>query len=187
MKVTYKANIPVVSPLGSLDTRNAGEFRSTVDSLIAKRVSRIILDASSIEFISSEGLYVLMQTHYRMNESGGNLVVCSVKNEIISLLKAIGLYSELIFIRSIGDAVSSTVTKTESETRNHYSNDTVQEINREEDHPYELDENEIKFESPRVIECEECGAFVRVYASGRFMCPSCRTEFTVGTDGVVVF
>lgn len=184
MKVTYDRNIPVISPLGSLDTRNAGEFRSTVDFLITKGVSRIILDASSIEFISSEGLYALMQTQSRMSSSGGVFGIMSAKNEIISLLKAIGLHKELHFVSSVNEAGSSSpMRKSSEQDQTQYDFESV----RTQDFSYIHDENEVKFDSPLVIECEECGAYVRVYASGRFMCPSCRTEFTVAHDGVVVF
>ena len=183
MKVTYDKNIPVITPIGSLDTRNAGDFKSTIDFLISKGVSKIILDASSIDFVSSEGLYVLMQTHARMNSSGGIFGILSARNEIISLLKAIGLHKELMFVGSVGE-VGTATHMPESSTRVQFR--TYDESATDEQ-SFIPDENEIKFESPLVIECEECNAYVRVYASGRFMCPSCRTEFTVAHDGVVVF
>ena len=184
MKVTYEKNIPVIAPIGSLDTRNAGEFRSTVDFLISKGVSKIILDASSIEFVSSEGLYVLMQTHSRMNSTGGVFGILSASNEIISLLKAIGLYKELRFMHSVSEAGTASPLPEPSAKVQFRRYDETPAMDESSFIP---DENEVKFESPLVIECEECNAYVRVYASGRFMCPSCRTEFTVAHDGVVVF
>ena len=38
-----------------------------------------------------------------------------------------------------------------------------------------------------IIECEQCGASMRIYKSGRHLCPSCGIEFFVKHDGAASY
>lgn len=40
---------------------------------------------------------------------------------------------------------------------------------------------------PFVIECAGCKSLIRIRKTGEFMCPSCKTEFTVMEDQTVIF
>ncbi|HBS05684.1 MAG TPA: hypothetical protein DEA96_12010 [Leptospiraceae bacterium] len=38
-------------------------------------------------------------------------------------------------------------------------------------------------EMNRILECEQCGSKLRIYHAGRHLCPACKIEFEVETDG----
>ena len=40
---------------------------------------------------------------------------------------------------------------------------------------------------PFVIECAKCASLIRIRKTGEYMCPSCKTEFTVMEDQTVIF
>lgn len=46
---------------------------------------------------------------------------------------------------------------------------------------------ESRFEQPRVLACEQCGASLRVYRPGLYLCPECAVEFQVSRDGGASF
>ncbi|HEY1405883.1 MAG TPA: STAS domain-containing protein, partial [Spirochaetota bacterium] len=156
---------------------------------ISKKSNTIIFDVSKVEYISSEGLFALVTVHRELRDHGGVLVIFSPKNELTTLFKAIGVYNELVFSNSMEDATSKAESgrsispapspHVSSPQNNREEKITVRNESRVE--------NETVFENPLVIECEECNSFVRVYSSGQFMCPSCRTEFAVNNEGTVVF
>ncbi len=43
------------------------------------------------------------------------------------------------------------------------------------------------FEQPRVLACEQCGASLRVYRAGLYLCPECAVEFQISRDGGASF
>jgi uncharacterized Zn finger protein (UPF0148 family) len=38
-----------------------------------------------------------------------------------------------------------------------------------------------------ILECEQCGTVMRIYKSGRHLCPSCGIEFFVKQDGAASY
>lgn len=47
--------------------------------------------------------------------------------------------------------------------------------------------SESRFEQPRVLACEQCGASLRVYRPGLYLCPECAVEFQISRDGGASF
>ncbi|MBI3394326.1 MAG: hypothetical protein HY042_00675, partial [Spirochaetia bacterium] len=50
-----------------------------------------------------------------------------------------------------------------------------------------FEEERLLFAEPIIFSCEQCGAHIRVYHSGRHMCPSCKVVFRVRRDGSASF
>lgn len=46
---------------------------------------------------------------------------------------------------------------------------------------------ESRFEQARVLACEQCGASLRVYRPGLYLCPECAVEFQITRDGGASF
>jgi anti-anti-sigma factor len=201
MKIQYTVheNGPsIINVNGPIETTNAGEFKSTVDHLLSKGKPVILLDAQLIDFVSSEGIHALIQTHLKLKSLGGFLLIVAPNSELVSLFKAISIFPEFSFAGSMDEAVKisekagmgsfDTVTPAAIMDRKDY--EEPQYVNLEipviAEQPV-IPEGESVFDKPFVIECEECNAYVRVHSSGQFMCPSCHAEFTVSSDGTVVF
>jgi anti-sigma B factor antagonist len=198
MKIKYemKGKGPaVVSVSGPIDMRNAGEFKATADQLISQGAQIIVLDARSVDFVCSEGLSALVKAHHQLRSSGGFLMLAAPNREVSSLCQALGLNNDFIIASTLDDAKMmaeragagdiSFMAKEQKE-HPHVATAGKNETAFTNKQPH-VHEDEITFEQPIVIECEECRSFVRVHASGQFACPSCNTEFTVEKDGTVIF
>jgi len=46
---------------------------------------------------------------------------------------------------------------------------------------------ETNFANPIILECSGCKGLIRIRKSGAYICPDCRTEFSVEPDQTVVF
>ena len=198
MKIKYEMKDKgpaVVSISGPIDMRNAGEFKATADQLISQGAQIIVLDARSVDFVCSEGLSALVHTNQRLRSTGGFLMLAAPNREVSSLCMALGLNNDFIIAPTLDEA---RIMAGKAGAGNLSFNAVSDEINNNLHEQPRVEatssnaqsfirEDEVAFEKPIVIECEECRSFVRVHASGQFACPSCNTEFSVEKDGTVIF
>ncbi|MGL4368535.1 MAG: hypothetical protein ACRCUT_02510, partial [Spirochaetota bacterium] len=124
--------------------------------------------------------------------------LAGINREIASVLKVLGLYSELLISESAEEAREMMSRAGGGAFRKNPAENAEQpsaksEPEKKKEVPpvipgeTEIQEGETLFPQPLIVECEECSAFVRVHSSGAFMCPSCHAEFSVERDGTVIF
>lgn len=77
---------------GEIDHHTAVEIRNGIDAvLFAKRPRRLNLDMSSVSFMDSSGLGLIMGRLSVMKELGGDLVLCDPSAEIRNILTLAGM------------------------------------------------------------------------------------------------
>ncbi|MBO4980149.1 MAG: anti-sigma factor antagonist [Clostridia bacterium] len=77
---------------GEIDHHSAVKMRSGIDKLLEEsRPSTLILDLGSIEFMDSSGLGLIMGRYKKMNELGGELIVCNPSDSILKIFRLAGL------------------------------------------------------------------------------------------------
>lgn len=180
----------VIKATCPIDTNSAGDFKTLAEYLMSTRIYSLVIDGSTVDFVSSEGLYLLYSINRKARSSGGGIIIAKPKSEIKNLIDVLNLSHELVIADSIENAFKifeepgflSDITKPVEISGQSLDSKPVSL-------PADLtvEEGEILFDQPLVVECEECRAFVRVHSSGRFMCPSCHAEFTAEKDGTVIF
>lgn len=178
--------IAVIHPMTPLESRTSGELKSLSEQLLSRGISHIVIDAEKTDYISSEGLHALFTLHRSLTSSGGLLVVARPTREVKSLFQVLQLSEHMPVTETLEQGIQA------AETALGASPHTAQVFpvtSPEETKPAPLndDPDSHALNDPLVVECESCGAFVRAGSTGRFMCPSCQTEFTVAEDGTVVF
>jgi anti-anti-sigma factor len=84
----------VISPLGNLDTKGAADLQNALDKILedGARVNAVI-DFSSVPFVSSAGLRVLLLAMKKINADGGSLELRNVSDSIKEVLKMTGFSS----------------------------------------------------------------------------------------------
>lgn len=93
IKVTPSGDFSAVSIDGRIDTTNAGEFELKMLDLIDKGSSRIILDCSALNYISSSGLRVFLVLLKRMNSISGQFRLCNLQPGIREIFDISGFTS----------------------------------------------------------------------------------------------
>jgi len=88
----------VVSLRGEMDGSNATDLEDEFIRLEVRGVSRIVLDLSSLEFIDSTGLAVIMRAHKRASDNGHRFGVRRPQPDVSRLFELCGLDKELNFV-----------------------------------------------------------------------------------------
>lgn len=94
-------NVMVVVVDGGLDSSNAREFGDRVQSLMDAGQTRLVLDATKLDYISSLGVAVLLRLHGQMKPLGGDLKFVNFRGttwDVISLFqldKVLAIYPDL--------------------------------------------------------------------------------------------
>jgi anti-anti-sigma factor len=79
-------DILIISADGGLNSENADQFVNELESLIKGGLSKIIVDCSRLDHITSYGLGVLVRLHTKLAKRGGNVKLACVKGLIEQLL-----------------------------------------------------------------------------------------------------
>ena len=88
-------NTVVLSLSGRLDNNASGVIESGIAPHLANREKRIVLDLSSVDYLSSAGARSVLMAVKKSTMSGTNLVLCGVVPNVLEVLKLSGLLSIL--------------------------------------------------------------------------------------------
>jgi anti-anti-sigma factor len=103
VSVDSVGNAVVVKLAGDLDLYNAEQVRSALVGVIDQAPSRIVIDASEVEFIDSTALGVLIDAHRKLE---GGLRVASPQDPIRRALQISGIDRHLKVHESVEDALA---------------------------------------------------------------------------------
>ncbi|MDX9703430.1 MAG: STAS domain-containing protein [Candidatus Auribacterota bacterium] len=106
-KINRNDNIVVLTVLDDVILDTIEEFRNVIHSLIEENVVYVVLDVSSVEFISSRGLGVIGYAMDAMRKHGGDLKILGMKPEVKAIFDICGLSQIIEMYDSQDDAVLS--------------------------------------------------------------------------------
>lgn len=81
----------VVTVQGELDLATAPALRERLSQAVEGGESSVVLDLSGLRFLDSTGLRVLIETHHRLAEGDGSLVLRGVADTTARVLEIAGL------------------------------------------------------------------------------------------------
>jgi anti-anti-sigma factor len=93
VNVKASADYTLVSVEGRIDTTNAGEFEKSVTEVINSGCTRLILDCSGLNYISSSGLRVFLVVQKKMTALKGQFKLCSLQQTIKEIFDISGFSS----------------------------------------------------------------------------------------------
>ncbi len=73
--VEWRGDMVIVTVSGELDLVTAPQLAESVDLLLTKQPDAIVIDLSSVGFLASAGMSLLVSTHQQLGESMGFAVV----------------------------------------------------------------------------------------------------------------
>ena len=97
----------VLSVNGRIDTSTAPELEQAINKEIGNGNRRILLDFSSVSYISSGGLRVLLATARKLKNPGDKFGICSLSPEVLKIMKLAGFTSIFSIYLSEGEALAS--------------------------------------------------------------------------------
>ncbi len=99
-----KGKVLVLKPEGRLDSNTINAAETEMFSYLEKGETRIVLDLSNLDYISSSGLRLVLMMGKRLNLKGGKLALCGLKPQIREVFEISGFISIITVMDSRAEA-----------------------------------------------------------------------------------
>lgn len=99
-------DIHIVAITGSLDSTTAPEAQKSLDAVVAG-AKKVVLDFSSLDYISSAGLRVLLGAAKKLRGSGGTLGMFGLNQSVREVFEISGFASILAIYPSEAEALGT--------------------------------------------------------------------------------
>jgi len=107
IEATQQAGVCIVSVSGSVDSLTSDEAESFLDQQIERGETRLVLDLTDVNYMSSSGLRVLMGTLKSTRQHKGDLYLAGLQNHIHELLDLAGFTSIFKIYSTSTEAVAA--------------------------------------------------------------------------------
>lgn len=108
VETTQFEKVDVIKASGRIDSHTAPELKEAFDGLLEKKRYSLVIDMSEIDFLSSSGVWVLLETQKRCSRrKRGDLVIASANDNIQKTLDLAGLKHFMKIFEDVDSAVRS--------------------------------------------------------------------------------
>jgi anti-anti-sigma factor len=105
---TKKDGVVILGVSGRLDASNAATLEEKLLALIAAGNTRLVVDGSRLDYISSAGLRVLLIAAKRLTPTGGKITLSALKDQIKEVFDIAGFSSIFSIYRTQDEAAAAT-------------------------------------------------------------------------------
>ncbi|MCM2254972.1 MAG: STAS domain-containing protein [Vicinamibacteria bacterium] len=106
LEVTEQGGATVVALTGELDSTNAEDVQKRITALLEEGRLKLVLDFSTLDFITSAGLRVLLATTKKLKGRGGELRVCAPNEAVAEVFEISGFQTLLRVFATRAEALS---------------------------------------------------------------------------------
>ncbi len=100
--------VSVLRPIGVLDQPAGIDLRNAIEAALVGRQPALVIDLSSLRYVASAGIAVLVQTHKRLRPCGGGLHLAQPSDAVSEVLTVLNLGAIIPLHATVGDAVRAT-------------------------------------------------------------------------------
>ncbi len=146
--------------IGYLDMNKVDAVKNQLKAFLHEGSYRIILDFEELTYICSSGMSIFLEFIDDIRESGGEMIFINLAKRVFRVFSMLGLNHIYNFQSTLDSALKEFA---------------------------KLGPTSDKKESVHIFpfgyKCSECRKNIRIKGPGKFACPSCNLEFSVGIDG----
>lgn len=99
--------VVVVRPTGPLTGAEAEMFKTRLRELIRENLGRVVIDASALPYVDSQGLESLADVASELAEGGKGLKICGANTTITQVIELTGLSPQFEHFDDANSAVRS--------------------------------------------------------------------------------
>lgn len=92
--LTKIEEVSVLTIKGRVDASNTSKLENVCNKLLSQKESKVLIDGTSIDFISSAGLRVLLKLAKEVKKYSGNLAIAHINDYVQQIFKISG-FTEL--------------------------------------------------------------------------------------------
>ena len=100
-------NALVISVVGVIDSLTQEEVEAVFNLYIQKEATNLVLDLSQVDFMSSAGLRLMVQTARDLRRQGGDLRLAAAQAPVQHMLEVAGFTTFLKVFPTVAEAVAS--------------------------------------------------------------------------------
>lgn len=97
VQIINEGDINVLKIVGRVDTATSARLEEAVSSYYAKSGSKVVFDCEEMEYISSSGLRVFLNTHKNIALKGGEFTIRNLSTQVKSVFDMTG-FSKILNI-----------------------------------------------------------------------------------------
>ena len=97
----------MVKAIGRIDSETAPDLNKAFNSIIESGKSGIVFDMSEVDFISSRGIWVLLETQKICSKKKGKLILVNVADEMLKSFDLVGVKHFIEIYNDVTAAVGS--------------------------------------------------------------------------------
>jgi anti-anti-sigma factor len=106
-EVVEAGGVHTVTLSGHLDSATSGEFEKSLQGLFQAEGERVLMDFSSLDYISSAGLRVVLMAAKRAKQSHGHLVLFGLQSHVREIFEISGFLKILVIAADRETALTS--------------------------------------------------------------------------------
>jgi anti-sigma B factor antagonist len=91
IQIADHKRVSVITVSGRIDGSTAGEFEAALTGVTEGGKYNIVIDMSDVDFVSSAGLRVLVNTRKAVNSAGGKIMLAEPSQQVVETLDIAGL------------------------------------------------------------------------------------------------
>lgn len=99
IKRLQEENIDIIAIIGEIDASSSIELDLAIAKSVGEGYTRILVDCTALEYISSAGLGVFMSYIEEFNDRGVRMVLFGMKEKVANTFSILGL-ADLLHIRA---------------------------------------------------------------------------------------
>lgn len=107
IRTHWRQQVLVIAPQGRLDTVTAPDFDAQVKLLLDAPATRVAIDCSALDYVSSAGLRSFLVVHKTLKEAGGALRFAGVTGNIREVLDICGLTKLFALDPTVAESVAA--------------------------------------------------------------------------------
>ena len=105
--ITKEGDISILSLTGSLDTNTSKGAEDEMNKLIEDGRTKLLIDLSNLDYISSSGLRILLSTSKKLKPLRGEMRICGLNETVNEVFEISGFTMIFKIFKTIEEAKAS--------------------------------------------------------------------------------
>jgi anti-anti-sigma factor len=106
IETTGQGDVAVLAVTGRIDTTTSAQLETALSAAVASATHRVVLDLAGVDFISSQGLRVLLSALKTARHLGGDVKLCGLRAEIVQIFRISGFATLFDMRANVAEAVA---------------------------------------------------------------------------------
>ncbi len=107
INILQEEDITIVEFAGRMDATNATEFEDSLEGCFNSGQKKLIIDFSSLEYISSAGLRSILIIEKKKNTHNAQIIFCSLQSMVAEIFKISAFTTILKVVNTMDEAKKS--------------------------------------------------------------------------------